>query len=404
MEEVRAEMFRIRLWLLILALTAALLPSLSIASTENPEISPAMVRLPGHVLPALARATVVPSNPSSGSESITLTIVLRRDDQAGFESYLHDIYDPHSKNFREFLTQRQIADRFGPRRDDYDRVVSYMRARGFQILQGSKNRLTVTVRGTRSQAETAFDLRIRGYKIGARTFYANDRDPSVPIELAPRLQAVAGLSNLAKPDHGRVFLILIWVLAGVCAVVFTAAGLFVPGILTCIGAGALLSAYAACALGYFGTAAANICTLSGSSNARRPDIAVNGTGQTIGLIEFDTFQSGDVADYLNLIGSPRRWWFTMAPLRAPERAFKLCSMPQSTVARRLSATVGRTAKTRPLWQTSRASTRSFRTLLRQGSASSMAPEILAVLASTGARTRSQYRRIRLTRPLSAAAR
>jgi len=266
--------------------------------------NPVMVRIPGHMLPALARATVVPSKPNSGSEPITLTIVLRRNDQAGFESYLHEIYNPHSKNFREFLTQRQIADRFGPRRDDYDGVISYMRARGFRILQGSKNRLTVTVRGTRSQAETAFDLRIRGYKIGARTFYANDRDPSVPIELAPRLQAVAGLSNLAKPEHGRVFLILIWVLAGVCAVVFTAAGLFVPGILTCIGAGALLSAYAACALGYFGTAAANICTLSGSSNARRPDIAVNGTGQTIGLIEFDTFQSSDVADYLNLIGSP----------------------------------------------------------------------------------------------------
>jgi subtilase family serine protease len=228
MEEVRAEMFRIRLWLLILALTAALLPSLSIASTENPEISPAMVRLPGHVLPALARATVVPSNPSSGSESITLTIVLRRDDQAGFESYLHDIYDPHSKNFREFLTQRQIADRFGPRRDDYDAVISYIRAKGFRILQGSRNRLTVTVRGTRAQAESAFDLRIHSYRIGARTFYANDRDPAVPVELAPLLQAVAGLSNLARPEHGKEFLILIVLLAGVCAVVFTALGFFVP--------------------------------------------------------------------------------------------------------------------------------------------------------------------------------
>jgi len=304
MEEVRAEMFRIRLWLLILALTAALLPSLSIASTENPEISPAMVRLPGHVLPALARATVVPSNPSSGSESITLTIVLRRDDQAGFESYLHDIYDSHSKNFREFLTQRQIADRFGPRRDDYDAVISYIRAKGFRILQGSRNRLTVTVRGTRAQAESAFDLRIHSYRIGARTFYANDRDPAVPVELAPLLQAVAGLSNLARPEHGKEFLILIVLLAGVCAVVFTALGFFVPGILICFGAGALLSAYAACALGYFGTAAANICNLSSSSTVRRPDIAVNGTGQTIGLIEFDTFQSSDVADYLNLIGSP----------------------------------------------------------------------------------------------------
>src|SRR5271154_5547729 len=295
----------LRLWPLVWLLASFLLGGAlpAGANTGHAASAPAMVRLPGHVLPALTKATFVPSKPNSSSQPITLTIVLKRDDQAGFESYLHQIYDPHSKIFRDFLTQRQIADRFGPRRDDYDAVVSYMRAKGFRILQGSRNRLTVTVRGTRGQAESAFDLRIRGYKIGERTFYANDRDPAVPTELAPRLQAVAGLSDLAKPVHGRVFLIVIWVLAGVCALVFTAAGFFVPGILTCVGAGALLSAYAACALGYFGTAAANVCNLSGAL-ARRADVTVNGTGQTIGLIEFDTFQSSDVADFLNLIGSP----------------------------------------------------------------------------------------------------
>ena len=139
-----------------------------------------MVRIPGHVLPALARATVVPSKPNSGSESITLTIILRRNDQAGFASYLHEIYDPHSKNFREFLTQRQIADRCLVRAATTTIGWSTICGRGgFRILQGSKNRLTVTVRGTRSQggnrvrpAESAVT------KIGARTFYANDRDPS----------------------------------------------------------------------------------------------------------------------------------------------------------------------------------------------------------------------------------
>jgi len=45
-----------------------------------------MVRLPGHVLPALARATVVPSKPGSGNQPITLTIVSKARRSAGFRA------------------------------------------------------------------------------------------------------------------------------------------------------------------------------------------------------------------------------------------------------------------------------------------------------------------------------
>ncbi|MGH7985623.1 MAG: protease pro-enzyme activation domain-containing protein [Candidatus Binataceae bacterium] len=100
-----------------------------------------MVRLPGHVLPALMKATVVPSRANSGNQPITLTIVLRRDHQAGFERYLHQIYDPHFKEFHHFLTQRQLADRFGPSRADYDAVLAYLKANRFKLVRDSANRL-----------------------------------------------------------------------------------------------------------------------------------------------------------------------------------------------------------------------------------------------------------------------
>ena len=82
-------------------------------ATQAPS-APGMVRIPGHVLPALSKATIVPSKSDADTQPITVTLVLKRDDQAGFDRYLHELYDPHSKNFHKFLTQRQIADRFGP--------------------------------------------------------------------------------------------------------------------------------------------------------------------------------------------------------------------------------------------------------------------------------------------------
>src|ERR1019366_6091504 len=112
--------------------------------------------------------------------------------------YLHEIYDPHSKDFHHYLTQRQIADRFGPSRAAYRAVLAYLRARNLTLVQGSKNRLTLTVRGTRAQVERAFAVQIGDYEIGKRTFHANDRDPALPTQLATRVQSIAGLSNLAS--------------------------------------------------------------------------------------------------------------------------------------------------------------------------------------------------------------
>ena len=159
------------------------------------------VRLPGHVLPALAKATLVPSKPESDALPITLTIVLKRDDQTGFDRYLHEIYDPHSKYFHRYLSQDQIADRFGPSQQDYFSVLDYMRANGLELVRGSANRLTLTVRGRRIDAERALATRIADYRIGNDTFYANQTEPQLPAGLAARVQTITGLSNLARPHR-----------------------------------------------------------------------------------------------------------------------------------------------------------------------------------------------------------
>src|ERR1700689_1120174 len=188
---------RIHLKLLVLSLLSLLLLSPSIAKAALP----ATVRLPGHVLPALSKANMVPSSTKGDRDTVTLTLVLKRDDQPGFERLLHDLYNPHSENFHKFLTQRQMADRFGPSRAEYNSVLRWMRSKGFRLERGSKNRLTLTMRGTRADAERAFDVRIADYRIGGRTFRANDGDPALPLQLASRVQSISGLSNLAIPSR-----------------------------------------------------------------------------------------------------------------------------------------------------------------------------------------------------------
>ncbi|MGH7888639.1 MAG: protease pro-enzyme activation domain-containing protein [Candidatus Binatia bacterium] len=159
------------------------------------------VRLQGHVLPALAKATKLTPSAASpkDTEPLTLTLVLKREDQVGFERYLRDVYDRNAPLYHRFLKQPEIADRFGPSSKAYGGVLGYFRKHGFELVEGSANRMMITVRGTRAQVERTFRVHIGDYRIGDSTFFANDREPTLPSVVAARVHSVAGLADLAVP-------------------------------------------------------------------------------------------------------------------------------------------------------------------------------------------------------------
>ena len=75
---------------------------------------PVQIPLHDHVLPALALATPVGTADAAtasdpGAEAVTLTLVLRRTDPAGFARFLDDLYDPQSTDFRKFLSSASRA-------------------------------------------------------------------------------------------------------------------------------------------------------------------------------------------------------------------------------------------------------------------------------------------------------
>lgn len=280
------------------------LPALSLAADATTYTAPTAdrVRLAGHVLPALAGAEPVKTEASRDKELLTLTLVLKRDDQAGFESYLHDVYDTKSSQYRHFLSQKELTEKFGPSRDAYDSVLSYLKKNGFELAEGSANRLTLTVRGNRSRVEKAFGVHIRDYSIGERRFYANDTDPELPPALASRVTAVSGLTNLAKPRPAekavkRLFAkIQCWF--DVQAQKTTAA----DGLTANSSAEEERAAYKKCL-----TAKYNEWSLGAIDTNDPPPPAwqgVDGTGQKVGVVAFDTFQMSDVQDYIDLIGLP----------------------------------------------------------------------------------------------------
>jgi hypothetical protein len=162
--------------------------------------------LPGHLPPSLAQLTPLPPGPADGAQEITFSVVLRRTDEAGFQTYLQAVHDPRSPSYRRFLAQPgEVTRRFGPSQQAFDAVLGFLLQSGFTLVRASPDRLMISVKGTRDLINRVLGAQIRTYQFEGRVAFANSAEPSVPAALAPAILGIVGLNSfgLSKPP-GRV--------------------------------------------------------------------------------------------------------------------------------------------------------------------------------------------------------
>ena len=133
------------------------------------------------------------------AQTMQLDIVLPVRDQAGLDAFLRDVNDPTSFSYRRFLTPAEFTAKFGPTQQDYETVVSFAKANGFEVVGGSRDGMEVQVKGPVSAIESAFHVTMRTYQHPTedRTFYAPDREPSVDLPF--QLWHISGLDNYSIP-------------------------------------------------------------------------------------------------------------------------------------------------------------------------------------------------------------
>jgi hypothetical protein len=333
-----------------LALSAA--NSTAGTASHSTLVPAGMVRIPGDAPVGLPASTpglhAAVASGRSARQSLTVTVVLKRTNQTGFARYLKQVYNRRSPLYRHYLTQAQLANRFGPSRREYNRVRSWLRADGFAVTQGSANRLSISARVTEAKAERAFDTPIETFKTARSEVYSNTAAPAVPRSLAGDVRAVIGLSDRDPPaapqtnltDYldslspclGKVISIFLpndlpvaleagWLFFLFLAPEAVLLGAFLEGL--ALGASAAYNVnnfvqYYNCLMDYAnsqggssgsgggGSFAADLQhshSLSPSLNRHAPpgrESHIVGDPVKLGLLEFDTYRSSDVSDWLNL--------------------------------------------------------------------------------------------------------
>jgi subtilase family serine protease len=133
------------------------------------------------------------------TQTLLFDIVLPLRDRAGLQAFDREVNDPTSPSYHQFLTPQEFTARFGPSQEDWDALVAFAKASGFDVINGTREERDLRLSSTVANIEKAFHVSMGVYQDPAedRTFFAVDREPTVDLPF--QLWHITGLDNDSKP-------------------------------------------------------------------------------------------------------------------------------------------------------------------------------------------------------------
>lgn len=155
--------------------------------------------LDGQLPPAAALANPLNVVPATNELRLSLSLPVR--DQAALDAFLRSIYDPASPEFHRYLTPAQFTEKFGPAETEYRALIGFVESNGLKVVSTHPNRLVLDVSGPVASVENTFRLKFHQYQHPqeSRIFYSADTNPSIDASLPFRILSIGGLDNFSQP-------------------------------------------------------------------------------------------------------------------------------------------------------------------------------------------------------------
>ncbi|MGB6384561.1 MAG: protease pro-enzyme activation domain-containing protein [Terriglobales bacterium] len=152
-----------------------------------------------HVRPEVASGEAKLVGQLPPTDTLHFDIVMPLRDRTGLQSFLRQQYDPASAFYHQFLTPQEFTARFGPSQEDWNTLVAFAKANGFEIVSGTRDSRDLRLSGTVANIEKVLHVSMGVYQDPNedRTFFAIDREPTVDLPF--QLWHITGLDNDSKP-------------------------------------------------------------------------------------------------------------------------------------------------------------------------------------------------------------
>jgi hypothetical protein len=226
----------------------------------------------GNTPAAVATLHAIGDFPATNQLQLAIGLPLRN--QAELATLLKQIYDPASPNYHQYFTPEQFAEKFGPTKSDYQALIQFVEKNGLKVTGTHPNRVVLDVAGSVADIENTFQVKIRVYNHPKenRTFFAPDTEPSVEAGLTVSILSISGLNNYSLPQPASLHRVPTNQPPGAAPQAGSGTGGTYRGL-------DFRAAYV-------------------------PKSPLNGTGQSVALLEFNGYYSNDIAHYEQVSSLP----------------------------------------------------------------------------------------------------
>jgi kumamolisin len=249
-----------RLKLLALVATPALLVAAIPAAYAAAPSAHAVGQVRGDVVAGLGSQSSR-TGAVAADKKIAIAVSLAPRNDAALATFVSHVTDPHSAAYGHYLTKAQFQNRFGRTDSEVKQVTDYLRAQGLKVGKVHSGNLLIDATGTAGQLQKAFSTKLSTYRDHAtgRAFYANDSAPTLPASISSIVSDISGLNSHTVLSHAKVN----------------------------------VQPHNGPAGGY------TPAQIKGGYNVSS---TYTGSGQTVGLVEFDGFQQSNITTYDNEYG------------------------------------------------------------------------------------------------------
>ena len=162
-----------------------------------------MAALRGHVhQSATAENDRGPVPDSFRVENLILMLKPSNEQASDLDAFLEQQRDPASPDYQRWLTLDEFGERFGANPSDIGALTSWLESEGFESAEVARGRNWVTVHGTAGQVARTFRTALHRYSVEGVLHFANETDPSIPVELAGLVGDIRGLHDF-RPHPQR---------------------------------------------------------------------------------------------------------------------------------------------------------------------------------------------------------
>jgi subtilase family serine protease len=263
------------------------------ASIDNSKL----LVLRGNVHPwAQARFDRGPAPASLPLQRMMLVLKNTPEQTVALQELLKEQQNPESPDYHNWLTPQEFGQQFGASEADIQKIAGWLKSEGFTVDDVANGRNLIEFSGNAGQVAAAFHAEIHKYVIGAKQYWANQNDPSIPEALAPVVAGVASLNNFPRTPESRI--------------VGTFARNKAGKLVRKAAAKAAANPQFTYAGGCQGTSGSNCYTLAPYDFATIYNVLplwkanITGSGQTIAIVSDSDINKADFTNFRSLFGLP----------------------------------------------------------------------------------------------------